>query len=180
MIPLPLVLFGGAVGAAWWRAKPKRQAAPDPTVSHVFRQALDARLAPDGYRKLADWMERWGYLEEARVLRARAGYGELPDNVRQMHHEVITRALASDNAPAVRQIADNLYKQGAIANAMRLRKHAAALEAAITVKPVEAAPPPPPPAPPPAPAAPPPTGPTQAETPSPGEAVHAAPAEAAE
>ncbi len=164
---VPTLIFGAVVGTAWVKAKPKRQAAPDPMVAHVFRQALDAHMAPDKYRKLAAFMEKYGYLEEARVLNARASYGELPQATRDLHTQMITKALTATDPILVRKIADNLYRQGAIANGTRLRRHAAALDAAAKVAPVAVAPPtpPPPPAPPP-PAAPPVADPTTGAGPS--------------
>ena len=138
---VPTLIFGAALGTAYLRAKPKRQAKPDPFVAHIFRQALDGKMKPAEYRTLADWMKKWGYLEEARVLNARASYGELPQATRDQHQAIITKTLQSKDPALVRRIAENLYHQGAIANGVRLRKHAAALDAAIKIAPIEPPPP---------------------------------------
>jgi hypothetical protein len=180
MIPVfGAVAIAGIAAAAWSRAKPRAQAQPTPTTRWIFQRVLDAKLAPDEYRKMADGFERHGYLEEARVLRSRASYGELPPEVREGHKWACQQALLSNNGPVIRQIADLLYAQGAIANATRLRNHANAVEAAARVAPVPPAPPPEPEEP--EEAEPPPAASVEQEdTPAPGEPHLAEGEEAAE
>jgi hypothetical protein len=139
MLPvLGTLVFGSALTAAWLKAKPRAQAQATPTTQWILGRVLDAKLPPDEYRRMAKGFEQHGFHAEGKVLRARAAYGELPQAVRDQHKAIVQQALLSDNVPVIRQIADNLYDQGAVANATRLRRHAAAVEAAAAIAPVSA------------------------------------------
>lgn len=141
---VPAVIFGGGLVLALARARPKaRGLAALPAVKWYFQRILDARLPPAEFRRAAAEFARLGYTEEARVLRKRADYGELPLSVRQEHGRIAEQALTSQNAEAIRAVAANLREQGAVGNAARLVQHARAVEAAQRTAPISVPPPPP-------------------------------------
>lgn len=154
MFPLLLPIAATGLFVTWRKAKKRSAPQMTPNIQYLFQRLLDSKLTPAKYREAADEFAKQGFTAEATTLRARASYSELPAETKATHKTVIAKALASSNPDAIRDLADHLHTMGAVANAVGLRKHAAAVETANAIAPVKVptplpdnAPPPPMPTP---------------------------------
>ncbi len=96
----------------------------------VYARAMGRIKDPADLKALADSFAGEGLHAEAAMLRKRAGLRELPPEVAEQRRLVFRRAMASDNATAIRDVAAQFAAAGSTDAAKILHGHAIAVEAA--------------------------------------------------
>lgn len=124
---LPVLVLGGAA-VAWWKKPWAKRMTPERKVA--YETAMKTLKDPAKLRQLADAFEKEGLKKEATMLRRRAGYIELPQEVKDKHRAVFEKAMASTNPEAIENIAKAFEAKGQTTVAGVLRNYAAGLKAA--------------------------------------------------
>lgn len=94
------------------------------TMFYESFENLRGENAPPMFRKLADGFEKYGHPLEAKLLRKRADYLDRTDDKKAEHNAIIKKAMNSDKADAIEQIANEFEKMTATGVARDLRQHA--------------------------------------------------------
>lgn len=132
-------MFGGPVGAgvgalvgggvAHVSGDPQR-GVMTPKRKLIYAQAMATIKDPAELRKLAAAFHGEGLHGEGQMLQKRAALRELPDDTKDKRRAAFRKAMASDNADVIAQIAAAFETEGAIDAAKTLRDHADAVRAA--------------------------------------------------
>jgi hypothetical protein len=129
LIPAALV---GLIGGSWWKIS-KDAKAVETSMStdqkNVYESALKSLKDPGQLRLLADAFEKQNFVAAAAMLRKRASLRELPAEVKGERRKIFRAAMASKDAPAVRELASRFEGDGATGAAECLRRHADTINA---------------------------------------------------
>jgi len=129
MFGLVETAFAGAIFLAWKRAS-KRGVMTDER-KKIYDEALAnirGPRAPEMFRKLADAFEKEGFGPQAKALRARADYLDVPPEKWAERNAIVAKALKSTKVEAIERLAQAFEKQTATGQARQLREHAAAVK----------------------------------------------------
>jgi hypothetical protein len=138
MLPVILPLVG-LMGLGWYKAgqAARTKQKGTPTTNYILQRLLDnASLTPDQYRKAADGFDKEGLKAEAKMLRDRANYSELPPEEKAKDGALAKQALLSTKPDGMLKVADYLQNKGAIASAANIRQQASAVASAAAIAPV--------------------------------------------
>jgi hypothetical protein len=133
-MPLPLIPIAifGLAGGAWYAERRRAPKAPDAatfaTRQAIFGQALNSKLPPDKLRAMAKAYRDSGMMAEAHMLDLRVALAEAPPEVKEARRQALKAGLASDNVPAIRDLARAFESLGATGAADKLREYAGAVE----------------------------------------------------
>jgi hypothetical protein len=127
---LPAAIFGMAGLVA---IKKKPVVSPETLANRrmIYEVALQSK-DPVALRRLSQAFASQGHKAEAIMLEKRAVLRELPEKVLEDRREAMRKGLASSNASGVRNLAAAFEHMGCTGVAVRLREHAAALDAGQT------------------------------------------------
>lgn len=116
------VLFAGWL--AWRKQTGTNFGVLTPDREDLYRNALAHLQDPDKMKALADAFEKEGLKLQAKLLRKRAEWRSRDAAKRDQHEAVYQKALLSENATAVVEIAKAFESMTATAKAARLYEHA--------------------------------------------------------
>jgi hypothetical protein len=129
MINLLLPIGVGLLaGTAWFFAKKPQKGEMTPERQVVLDTALSSTKEPDKLRALAKVFRDEGLALQADLLEQRAKLRELPADVKEGRREAFRAGMSSQNAGAVRALADEFEKEGATGAAAALRTYAFSLD----------------------------------------------------
>jgi len=98
-----------------------------PEREEMYRNAMEHLKDPERLRKLAVEFQREGLKAEAYCMRKRADWRGRSPEVRAQHDEIFKRAMQSENALAVLEVASIFENMTATIKAQQLRNHATEL-----------------------------------------------------
>lgn len=119
------MLIGGGVAHA---SRPKGEMTA--RRQHIFARAMEVVKDPGDLRKLADAFHGEGLAVEATMLRKRAALRELPKTKKENRRTAFRKAMNSDDADTIDNVAAAFGAEGAVDASKKLREHAAAVRAA--------------------------------------------------
>ncbi len=122
MIPLIPVL---AIGAGWLAYKKWINKGMTPERKQIFDAAMSSIVDTAKLRALADSFEKEGLRGEADLLRKRALLREAPADVKAARRQAFRKAMGSDNANAILEVAKAHEQVGAMGAAEELKQRAA-------------------------------------------------------
>lgn len=127
--------LGGAIGAvvgggiAHVSGDPQR-GVMTPKRKLIYTRAMETIKDPGELEKLAAAFHGEGLVAEAILLRKRAALRKLPAQTKDMRRAAFRRAMSSDDADTIAQLAGAFESEGALDAAKALREHADAVRAA--------------------------------------------------
>lgn len=132
----PLIVGGVFIG---WQLLKKSSAnthfgVVTPEREEMFNNALEHLTDPERLRKLADAFEKEGLRAQANVLRRRATWRERDAKTKADHEAIFQKALESENAVAILEVANAFELMTATVKARQLRDHVALLRSGKFVK----------------------------------------------
>lgn len=128
-------LVGGLVGNAASRGVAGFSSEPaqkmmTPKMRAIYVRAVERMADPQSLRNMADAYAKEGFHGEAILLRERANSRELPEAAQEIRREAFRKAMSSDNAPAIENLANEFLRKGCFKTYATLKAHAEAVRAA--------------------------------------------------
>jgi len=121
-------LLGGGIAHSTGLEEPKGVMTPKRQL--IFTRAMESIKNPDDLLALAAAFAGEGLNGHASLLTKRANLRRLPAEVKARRRDIYRRAMTSDNADAIDEVAMAFANEGAIDAARNLRDHAIAVRAA--------------------------------------------------